>query len=104
MAKNSLHSNSRSPPITSSTTAILTLNNFSQGGDPTEDDEKFHKNSELVAASITRITASDGRSVEAKIADECDSLHCCDREHAGQPPCGSKYWRRVCGCVGLFGT
>lgn len=36
---------------------------------------------------MIRIRASNGRSVKAKVVDECDSVNGCDREHAGQPPC-----------------
>lgn len=92
-----------SPPVTSSTAAILTLNNFEEGGDggaESECDGQFHKNSEMVVALSTgwyaggsrcgkmiRIRASNGRSVTAKVVDECDSRNGCDKEHAGQPPC-----------------
>ncbi|KAL5565744.1 hypothetical protein UlMin_028908 [Ulmus minor] len=92
-----------SPPVTSSTPAKLTNDNFSEGGDggaPSECDEKFHSNSEKVVALSTgwynegsrcgkliTITASNGRSVSAKVVDECDSMRGCDDEHAGQPPC-----------------
>ncbi|KAL4611044.1 hypothetical protein ACB092_08G095800 [Castanea dentata] len=65
-----------SPPLTSVTQSRLTLNDFSEGGDgggPSECDEN--------------ITASNGRSVTAKVVDECDSVNGCDAEHAGQPPC-----------------
>ncbi|KAL5565743.1 hypothetical protein UlMin_028907 [Ulmus minor] len=92
-----------SPPVTSSTPAKLTNNDFSEGGDggaPSECDEKFHSNSEKVVALSTgwynegsrcgkliTITASNGRSVSATVVDECDSMRGCDDEHAGQPPC-----------------
>lgn len=36
-----------------------------------------------------KITARNGRSVVAKVVDECDSVNGCDREHAGLPPCGN---------------
>ena len=36
---------------------------------------------------MIRITASNGRSVTAKVVDKCDSVNGCDGEHAGQPPC-----------------
>lgn len=36
---------------------------------------------------MIRITVQNGRSVLAKVVDECDSMHGCDKEHAGQPPC-----------------
>lgn len=92
-----------SPPVTSSTPAILTLNDFSEGGDggdPSQCDEKFHNNTERVVALSTgwfngsslclkmiRITAGNGRNVTAKVVDQCDSVNGCDRAHAGQPPC-----------------
>ncbi|CAL4886521.1 unnamed protein product [Urochloa decumbens] len=91
-----------SPPVTGSTRAIMTLNDFEEGGDggdPSECDGKFHKNSERVVALSTgwyakgkrcgkniRINAN-GKSVVAKVVDECDSLHGCDKPHAYQPPC-----------------
>uniref|UniRef100_A0A0E0K2T2 Ripening-related protein n=1 Tax=Oryza punctata TaxID=4537 RepID=A0A0E0K2T2_ORYPU len=91
-----------SPATTGSTKAVMTLNDFDaggDGGDPSECDGKFHKNTERVVALSTgwyangrrcnkniRINAN-GRSVLAKVVDECDSLHGCDREHAYQPPC-----------------
>ncbi|KAJ4834565.1 Kiwellin [Turnera subulata] len=92
-----------SPPVTSSTRAKLTLNDFSEGGDggaPSECDESFHARSERVVALSTgwynggsrcgkmiKITAANGRSVRAKVVDECDSRNGCDEEHAWQPPC-----------------
>ncbi|XP_057781818.1 kiwellin-like [Salvia miltiorrhiza] len=93
-----------SPPVTSSTAAKLTLNDFSPGGDggaPSECDGQYHSNSERVVALSTgwyaggsrcgkliRIVASsNGRSTTAKVVDECDSRYGCDAEHAGQPPC-----------------
>lgn len=92
-----------SPPVTSSTLAKLTNNDFSEGGDggaPSECDESYHSNSEMIVALSTgwynggsrcgkmiKITASNGRSVTAKVVDECDSMRGCDEEHAGLPPC-----------------
>ncbi|XVF68545.1 hypothetical protein PTKIN_Ptkin11bG0011400 [Pterospermum kingtungense] len=92
-----------SPPVTSATKAQLTNNDFSEGGDgggPSECDGKYHSNSERIVALSTgwynggsrcgkmvRITASNGRSVTAKVVDECDSMRGCDKEHAYQPPC-----------------
>ena len=92
-----------SPPVTSSTEARLTNNDFSEGGeggDPSECDEKYHNNSERIVALSTgwynggsrcgkmiRITASNGRSVTAKVVDECDSIRGCDKEHAYLLPC-----------------
>jgi hypothetical protein len=88
-----------SPPTSANTKAIMTLNDFDDGGDPSECDGQFHRNTERVVALPTgwydkgrrcdkniRIRAN-GRSVLAKVVDECDSLHGCDREHAFQPPC-----------------
>lgn len=92
-----------SPQVTASTPAILTLNDFSEGGDGGAEsscDGKFHKNSELIVALSTgwfsqgsrcfkkiNINASNGKSVIAKVVDECDSMHGCDQEHAYQRPC-----------------
>ncbi|CAL5020710.1 unnamed protein product [Urochloa decumbens] len=91
-----------SPPVSSHTKAIMTLNDFSEGGDggdPSECDGKYHHNSERIVALSTgwyakgkrcgkniRIHAK-GRSVLAKVVDECDTLHGCDKPHAFQPPC-----------------
>ncbi|XP_039789406.1 uncharacterized protein LOC120655578 [Panicum virgatum] len=91
-----------SPPVTKNTRAVMTLNNFEEGGDggdPSECDGKYHYNTERVVALSTgwynhgkrcgkniRISAK-GRSVLAKVVDECDSLHGCDKPHAFQPPC-----------------
>ncbi|OMO67401.1 Barwin-related endoglucanase [Corchorus capsularis] len=92
-----------SPPVTSSTKAKLTNNDFSEGGDgggASSCDGRYHSNSERIVALSTgwfsngsrcgkmiRITASNGRSVTAKVVDECDSMRGCDEEHAYQPPC-----------------
>ncbi|XP_050369182.1 kiwellin-like [Argentina anserina] len=92
-----------SPPVTSSTKALLTHNDFSEGGDgggPSYCTGKYHSNSERVVALSTgwfdnkkrcgkmiKITASNGKTTTAKVVDECDSRAGCDKEHAGQPPC-----------------
>lgn len=92
-----------SPPVSSSTAAKLTWNDFSEGGDgggPSECDNKYHDNSESVVALSTgwyaggsrcgrmiRIVAENGRSTRAKVVDECDSRYGCDKEHDNQPPC-----------------
>lgn len=36
---------------------------------------------------MIKITASNGKSVTAKVVDECDSRAGCDKEHAFQEPC-----------------
>lgn len=93
-----------SPQVTSNTRARMTLNSFAEGGDgggPSECDGKYHADSELVVALSTgwysrgsrcgrkiRINGN-GRSVLAKVVDECDSVHGCDPEHSYQPPCGN---------------
>ncbi|KAL6276154.1 hypothetical protein ACE6H2_019755 [Prunus campanulata] len=93
-----------SPPVMPSTSAKLTLNNFSEGGegsDPSECDGKFHENTELVVALSTGwfdnkarcfqtiiVTAvSNGMSVAAKVVDQCDSTLGCDKAHGSLPPC-----------------
>ena len=94
----------RSPPVTSFTKASLTLNDFSEGGEggaPSECNENFHEKTERVhggavhrlyaggsrCGKMIKITARNGRSVLAKVVDECDSKNGCDSEHAGLPPC-----------------
>ncbi|XXG63926.1 hypothetical protein AAC387_Pa05g2008 [Persea americana] len=91
-----------SPPITGNTGATMTINSFAKGGDgggPSECDNQYHSDDELVVALSTgwynggsrclnniRINAN-GRSVLAKVVDECDSVHGCDSDHDFQPPC-----------------
>ncbi|KAL5720181.1 hypothetical protein ACHQM5_012869 [Ranunculus cassubicifolius] len=79
-----------SPPVTASTRAILSNNNFAEGGDgggESECDEKFHPNERVVALSTGWYAGANGRTATAKVVDECDSRNGCDAEHAGQPPC-----------------
>ncbi|XP_020094050.1 putative ripening-related protein 4 [Ananas comosus] len=93
-----------SPPVTSETPATMTLNSFARGGDgggPSECDNKYHPDHEMVVALSTgwfdgdggsrcgkniRIHAN-GKSVLAKVVDECDSVNGCDKDHDFQPPC-----------------
>ncbi|KAJ8513434.1 hypothetical protein OPV22_003868 [Ensete ventricosum] len=91
-----------SPPVTGETQAHMTINSFAEGGDggrPSECDQSYHSDGELVVALSTgwydggnrcskniKINAN-GQTVLAKVVDECDSLHGCDQEHAFQPPC-----------------
>ncbi|CAI0452910.1 unnamed protein product [Linum tenue] len=91
-----------SPPVTSETRATLTVNSFEDGGDgggPSECDGVYHSDDDKVVALSTgwyeggsrcgkmiRIT-QNGKSVEAMVVDECDSMQGCDQEHAGLPPC-----------------
>ncbi|THU44869.1 hypothetical protein C4D60_Mb02t11910 [Musa balbisiana] len=91
-----------SPPITGHTHAQLTVNCFEEncdGGGPSECDDSYHSDKEMVVALSTgwyaggsrchqmiRIHAN-GRSVLAKVVDECDSVNGCDDEHDFQPPC-----------------
>uniref|UniRef100_A0A0D9X2U8 Uncharacterized protein n=1 Tax=Leersia perrieri TaxID=77586 RepID=A0A0D9X2U8_9ORYZ len=83
-----------SPPVTSATSAVLTLNSFEKGkdgGGPSECDNAYHSDSEMIAGVSrcghrVRITAN-GKSVYAKVVDECDSVHGCDDEHNYEPPC-----------------
>ncbi|TMW91202.1 hypothetical protein EJD97_014643 [Solanum chilense] len=78
------------------------LNSFQKGGDgggPSECDNQYHSDDTPVVALSTGwysggdrclnyITISaNGRSVKAKVVDECDSTVGCDDEHDYQPPC-----------------
>lgn len=92
-----------SPPVSSSTKAILTLNSFQSGADggaASECDGQFHSDSEYIVALSTgwynggsrclkqiKIFGPNGKSVLAKVVDECDSVNGCDSEHDYQPPC-----------------
>ncbi|KAF9613796.1 hypothetical protein IFM89_011965 [Coptis chinensis] len=91
-----------SPPVSSNTKAVLTLNSFEDGGDgggPSECDNKYHSDDKPVVALSTgwfnhesrclkNITISgNGRSVVAMVVDECDSTMGCDKDHDYQPPC-----------------
>ncbi|CAF4880925.1 unnamed protein product [Rotaria sp. Silwood1] len=89
-----------SPSSTSS--AILTLNSFQEGGDGGGAGacfERFYPDTQRVVALSTgwynggsrcgkTITINgNGRTTTAMVVDECDSVNGCDAEHAGQPPC-----------------
>ncbi|RCV42365.1 hypothetical protein SETIT_9G211000v2 [Setaria italica] len=93
-----------SPPVvTTGTRATLTLNSFADhgdGGGAASCTGTFFGDGERVVALSTGwfgrgsrcrrsvvIRASNGRSVTAKVVDECDSMHGCDDEHNFEPPC-----------------
>ncbi|CAN0914092.1 Putative ripening-related protein 2 [Linum grandiflorum] len=93
-----------SPPITQHTKATLTINSFQKGADgggPSECDDQFHSDKQPIVALSTgwfedkkrcfqfiNITsAKNGKSVLAKVVDECDSSEGCDDDHDYQPPC-----------------
>ncbi|MFQ6637077.1 hypothetical protein Gotur_034916 [Gossypium turneri] len=91
-----------SPPVSSHTKAKLTINSFAAGGDgggPSECDNHYHSDDEPVVALSTGWFNNkkrclkyikihgNGKSVKAKVVDECDSTRGCDSEHGYQPPC-----------------
>ncbi|OMP07697.1 Barwin-related endoglucanase [Corchorus olitorius] len=91
-----------SPLVSDHTKAILTLNGFGQGDDgggPSECDNKYHNDTELIVALSTGWfnkkkrchmyinIHGNGMSVKAKVVDECDSTMGCDEDHDYQPPC-----------------
>ncbi|KAH1073679.1 hypothetical protein J1N35_026007 [Gossypium stocksii] len=93
-----------SPPVSSHTKATLTLNGFGpkeDGGGPCECDNNYHKDSELIVALSTGWfnkkkrcmnyinIHGNGKTVKAKVVDECDSTMGCDDEHDYQPPCAN---------------
>lgn len=41
----------------------------------------------IMHRSIAITSVKTGRTVTAKVVDECDSVNGCDAEHAYQPPC-----------------
>ncbi|CAL4934096.1 unnamed protein product [Urochloa decumbens] len=93
-----------SPLVSTKTPAILTFNRFENGEDDTRItscDNRFHSDKELLVILSSgwlkhngtsrcnkkiRVHAN-GRSVLAKVVDECDSTHGCDEEHGFEPPC-----------------
>ncbi|PRQ57915.1 putative rlpA-like protein, double-psi beta-barrel [Rosa chinensis] len=81
------------PPMSAHTKATLTINSFEKGGGgggPSECDGKYHSDNTLIVALSTRwynngkrcsnyITIyGKGKSVRAKVVDECDSTRGCD--------------------------
>ena len=91
-----------SPQAYGHTKAKLTINSFEKGGDgggPSECDNQYHSDDTPVVALSTGwfnnkqrclnfITIyGNGRSVQAKVVDECDSTMGCDADHDYQPPC-----------------
>lgn len=87
---------------TSKSSAKLTLNSFQKGGDGGHGGAcygLYYPDSQPVVALSTgwynkgsrcgkMITINaNGKTTKAMVVDECDSVHGCDAEHAGQPPC-----------------
>ncbi|KAK7842191.1 ripening-related protein grip22 [Quercus suber] len=88
--------------LSNHTKAKLTINSFKKGGDgggPSECDNRYHSDNIPVVALSTGwfndkkrcsrfITIhGNGRSVKAKVVDECDSTMGCDADRDYQPPC-----------------
>ncbi|GAB2224153.1 hypothetical protein Droror1_Dr00004901 [Drosera rotundifolia] len=93
-----------SPPVSSQTRAILTLNSFEQGGDgggASACDGQYHSDNTPVVALSTGwynnrsrcgeqiIINGNGQTTTATVVDECDSTEGCDSEHDYQPPCAN---------------
>lgn len=98
-----------SPPVAAGgggTRATLTLNSFANhgdGGGAASCTGTFFGDGERVVAlstgwfgggsrcgrSVVIRATRNGRSVTAKVVDECDSLHGCDGEHNFEPPCAN---------------
>ncbi|XP_078160960.1 kiwellin-1-like [Carex rostrata] len=91
-----------SPPVTNTTNALLDVGGFSQGSDggaPAECDGNYHEDTELVVALPTGwydggsrclkkiIINGNGKSVLAKVVDECDSVNGCTADQNYEPPC-----------------
>ncbi|KAJ8506373.1 hypothetical protein OPV22_007259 [Ensete ventricosum] len=91
-----------SPPVTSSTPAQMMIVSFAingDGGGPGACDGQYHNDTEMAVALSTgwfdggsrcnrniRISAN-GRSVLAKVVDECSSVDGCKAEQNYTPPC-----------------
>ncbi|XP_043702050.1 kiwellin-like [Telopea speciosissima] len=94
-----------SPPITSSTPALLSNNDFTAAGSgPSACDGKYHENTQPIVAlstgwydkgsrcgNLILITAKNGKTVKAKVVDDCDSMHgySCDSERDVEGPCAN---------------
>ncbi|KAK7295031.1 hypothetical protein RJT34_17934 [Clitoria ternatea] len=91
-----------SPSVSTHTKAYLTLNSFQKGGDgggPSECDNQYHSDDTPVVALSTGwfnnksrclnniVISANGRSVVAKVVDECDSTMGRDEDHDYQRPC-----------------
>ncbi|KAK3156788.1 hypothetical protein QOZ80_2AG0111900 [Eleusine coracana subsp. coracana] len=105
-----------SPAVSAKTPSILTVNIFDNGEDElgiSLCDGRFHSNNELLVSLSSgwlrldgknrcnnkiRISAN-GRSVVAKVVDECDSVNGCDAEHGFEPPCRNNV---VSGSLGVW--
>ncbi|THU74481.1 hypothetical protein C4D60_Mb04t33840 [Musa balbisiana] len=90
-----------SPPVTGDTPAHMTIASFAKGGDgggPAECDGRYHSDDQMLASLSTgwyddgsrcnrsiRISGN-GRSVLAKVVDECDSVYGCEADQS-YPPC-----------------
>ncbi|TYH19200.1 hypothetical protein ES288_A05G334200v1 [Gossypium darwinii] len=89
-----------SPLVSSQTKATLTLNSFERDGDggaPSECDNQYHSDDDPVVALSTGWynnekrclnyinIHSNGKSVRAKVVDECDSTMRCYSDHDYQP-------------------
>ncbi|CAN1237084.1 Putative ripening-related protein 2 [Linum grandiflorum] len=89
---------------TDQTGAILTLNGFEKGGSgggASECDGNYHSDDENIVALSTGWYDHErkrrcsqfvkimwkGKTVRAKVVDECDSARGCDKDHDFQPPC-----------------
>jgi hypothetical protein len=99
------HPSCSSPAVSSKrgTPAVMTVNGFQKGesgGGPAACDGKYHSDHDMVVALSTgwyaggrrchkliRITCTrTGRTVEAKVVDECDSTHGCRRNIVDTSP------------------
>jgi hypothetical protein len=98
------HPDCSSPAVSKrGTPAVMTANGFQKGesgGGPAECDGHYHSDHDMVVALSTgwyaggrrchkliRITsARTGRTVEAKVVDECDSAHGCRRNIVDTSP------------------
>ncbi|CAM0957834.1 unnamed protein product [Alopecurus aequalis] len=82
----------RSSPKLDELSAVMTLNDFGPGsGEPSECDGKYHNNNEMLVALSTGLYAGgrrcqkmisitskqNGRTVQARVVDECDTRHGC---------------------------
>ncbi|XVF22573.1 hypothetical protein REPUB_Repub12eG0183100 [Reevesia pubescens] len=97
----------------------MTLKSFDRGGDgspPSECDQRFHSDNELLVALSTGWfhkgkrcnhfinIYGNGRSVKARVVDQCNSTVGCDAENAYAPPCDNNIVQTSVGVWNALGV
>ncbi|MBA0576758.1 hypothetical protein Golob_027793, partial [Gossypium lobatum] len=92
-----------SPLVLSQTKAALTLNSFERDKDGGAPFELWYNNGKRCLKYIS--IHGNGKSVRAKVVDECDSNMGCNSDHDYQPPCPNNIvdaWKVVWKALGVI--